>query len=79
MKKLYKENKDDPLRPKNMPENSGKIAWARSIITRIKSPIDKFKTKPEILTRDEDGKGAAKLYVELAKMLTEDYEQNIYK
>jgi len=36
MKKLYKENKDDPLRPKNMPENSGKIAWARSIITRIK-------------------------------------------
>jgi hypothetical protein len=27
-----------------MPENSGKIAWARSIVTRIKTPIDKFKT-----------------------------------
>ena len=78
MKKLYKENADDPLRPKNMPENSGKIAWARSIITRIKTPIDRFKTKAEILYRDEDGKSAAKLYVELAKMLTENYENNIY-
>jgi hypothetical protein len=56
MKKLFKEHCDDPPRPKNMPDTSGKIAWARSIITRIKGPIDKFKTKPEILTRDEDGK-----------------------
>jgi dynein heavy chain len=44
MQEIYQQNHTNPLRPKNMPENSGKIAWARSIVTRIKTPIDKFKT-----------------------------------
>lgn len=57
-----------------MPETSGKIAWARSIIARIKAPIDKFKTKPEILTGNEAGRTAALNYVKLAKELTEEYE-----
>lgn len=50
MDKLFEENKDCPPIPKNMPPNSGAIVWARSIITRVKQPIDKFKTKPAILT-----------------------------
>jgi len=50
MEKMFTENEKNPPIPKNMPLNSGKIAWARSIITRIKTPIDKFKTKQEILT-----------------------------
>jgi len=55
MSKLYETNKLNPPIPKNMPPTSGSICWARSIITRIKSPIDKFKTKPEILTKDALG------------------------
>jgi hypothetical protein len=38
-----------------MPPDSGSIAWARSIITRIKTPIDKFKTRAEILHKYEEG------------------------
>lgn len=74
MDNLFEENKDHPPIPKNMPPNSGSIAWARSIITRVKTPIDKFKTKPTILTNSPTGREVAKMYVELAKKLTEDYE-----
>lgn len=61
-----------------MPPTSGSICWARSIITRIKSPIDKFKTKPEILTKDSLGIQAAKNYVRIAKMLNENHEQTLF-
>ena len=74
MEALFEENKDNPPIPKNMPPNSGSICWARSIITRVKTPIDKFKTKPQHLTKDATGKEIAKSYVELAKKLTEEYE-----
>jgi hypothetical protein len=57
-----------------MPPRSGSIAWARSIITRIKTPIDKFTTKPEILTEFQPGRDAARNYVRIAKELTENYE-----
>jgi dynein heavy chain len=62
-----------------MPPRSGSIAWARSIITRIKTPIDKFTTKPEILTDIPAGIKAAKLYVNVAKELTEVYEFNRFQ
>lgn len=55
MENIFKENQKNPPIPKNMPPNSGSIAWARSIITRIKTPIDKFKSKHEILTKYEEG------------------------
>jgi len=74
MKSLFERNKHDPPIPKNMPPNSGAIAWARSVITRVKTPIDRFKTKSQILTGSATGKEVAKGYVELAKQLTEDYE-----
>lgn len=76
MGKMFTENEKNPPIPKNMPMNSGKIAWARSIITRIKAPVDKFKQKNNIFT-SPTGKKAALRYVELAKILTE-YEKKIY-
>jgi len=63
MDALYNANKEKPPIPKNMPTNSGSIAWARSIITRIKTPIDKFKSKHDILTRYEEGMQSASKYV----------------
>jgi dynein heavy chain len=62
-----------------MPPNSGSIAWARSIITRIKTPIDKFKTKPDILTKYEEGVKSAQDYVRIAKNLTEGHEAELFK
>ena len=70
---FYKYMNNTPI-PKNMPPRSGSIAWSRSIITRIKTPIDKFKTRPEILTEIEAGRLAAKNYVRIAKELNEQYE-----
>lgn len=77
METLYNKGKDDPPIPKNMPPKSGQICWSRSIITRIKTPIDKFKTKLEILKQDS-GIEATKKYVKLAKHLTEEHEQQIF-
>jgi hypothetical protein len=54
-----------------MPPRSGSICWARSIVTRIKTPIDKFISKPEILTQIDAGRAAAKNYVRIAKELNE--------
>jgi len=77
MDKLFRDNEVNPPIPKNMPPKSGSIAWARSIITRIKNPIDKFKTKPEILMTLE-GQSSASEYVRLAKHLTETHEATIF-
>lgn len=74
MTKLFEENQDNPPIPKNMPPNAGAIVWARSIITRVKTPIDKFKVKSKILTDSPTGNKVAKMYVELAKRLNEEYE-----
>lgn len=79
MESLFKDNRAKPPIPKNMPPNSGSIAWARSIITRIKTPIDKFKTKPEILVEQPEGVESAKQYVRIAKMLTEVHEADLFK
>ena len=79
MKKLYEKNEKNPPIPKNMPPNSGSICWSRSIITRIKSPIDKFKiAKPEILNQEPYGKNATTNYVKTAKLLTETYEADMF-
>ena len=49
MENLYLSNKDNPPISKNMPPKAGAIAWARSIMGRIKAPIYKFKTKEGLL------------------------------
>lgn len=79
MEELFEANQRKPPIPKNMPPNSGSIAWARSIITRIKTPIDKFKTKPEILVDNEEGVDSAKQYVRIAKKLTEVHEAELFR
>lgn len=43
MKHLFLKGKEEPPISKNMPPKSGAIAWARSIMGRIKTPIFKFK------------------------------------
>ena len=61
-----------------MPFKAGQIAWARSIMGRIKAPINKFKTKTDQLTT-RTFKEVATKYVSLAKQLDKEYEQTIYK
>lgn len=78
MRELFLKEKDNPPIARNMPENAGKIAWARSITGRIKAPIDKFKTKVKKL-KPEHFMEVAKKYVDLAKMLDKEYEATIYE
>jgi len=52
MQQLYEQNKKNPPISKNMPPKAGAIAWARSIMGRIKSPIYKFKTMEKLLLSD---------------------------
>jgi len=78
MRELFLKEKDNPPIARNMPENAGKIAWARSITGRIKAPIDKFKTKVKKLQPDHFME-VAKKYVDLAKMLDKEYEATIYE
>jgi dynein heavy chain len=66
MKELFLKGKDNPLISKNMPPKAGAIAWARSIMGRIKTPIYKFKTRPDLLV-SETGKIVTRKYIELAK------------
>ena len=47
MEELFDKGKDSPPISKNMPPNAGNIAWARSIMGRIKAPIKKFKNKSD--------------------------------
>ena len=49
MEQLYLKGKDNPPISKNMPPKAGAIAWARSIMGRIKTPIYKFKSKEGLL------------------------------
>ena len=78
MRNLFMAHKDNPPISKNMPEKAGAIAWARTIMGRIKAPIDKFKTKATKLKPDKFMEVATQ-YVKLAKQLDQDYEQDIYK
>jgi hypothetical protein len=47
MEQLFKQGEKNPPISKNMPFKAGQIAWARSIMGRIKAPIKKFKTKTD--------------------------------
>jgi hypothetical protein len=49
MRQLFLKGMANPPISKNMPPKAGAIAWARSIMGRIKSPIYKFKTKQDLL------------------------------
>lgn len=77
MRELFEKNRDNPPISKNMPLQAGKIAWARSIMGRIKAPIEKFKTKASKLNADTFMKVATE-YVRLAKELDQNYEKKIF-
>ena len=78
MDNLFKEGKKDPPISKNMPPKAGQIAWARSIMGRIKGPIKKFKEKSDQLMTPTF-KTVALSYVALAKELDKSYEQDIFE
>jgi dynein heavy chain len=77
MEELFERGKKDPPISKNMPPKAGCIAWARSIMGRIRAPIQKFKSKSDRL-RTETFTGVAYKYVKLAKELDKNYEQNMF-
>jgi len=68
MDQLFQKGRHNPTISKNMPPKSGAIAWARSIMGRIKGPIYKFKTKENLL-QTETGKEVTLKYIQLAKQL----------
>jgi hypothetical protein len=78
MRDLFEKNKAKPPISKNMPEKAGCIAWARSLMGRIKAPIDKFKLKSDKLNPVAFMRVATQ-YVKLAKDLDKEYEQDIYR
>ena len=71
---LFNKGKDNPPISKNMPPNAGAIAWARSIMGRIKTPIYKFKTRQDLLF-STNGRQITKKYIALAKKLDVGYEK----
>lgn len=60
-----------------MPPKAGSIAWARSIMGRIKSPIYKFKTEQGLLA-SAIGKEVTLKYIALAKQLDREHETSIF-
>ena len=78
MENLFNLGRDNPPISKNMPPKAGSIAWARSIMGRIKAPIKKFKTKADQLMT-KTFKEVALNYVTLAKSLDKGYEQIIFE
>ena len=77
MEQLFQRGKESPPISKNMPPKSGAIAWARSIMGRIKRPIYKFKTKDGLLQTDV-GKEVTLKYISLAKQLDVEYEYKMF-
>ena len=77
MDQLFQKGRQNPTISKNMPPKSGSIAWARSIMGRIKRPIYKFKTKEGLLQTDT-GKEVTLKYISLAKQLDQDHENKIF-
>lgn len=79
MQELYEKGKHNPPISKNMPPKAGSIAWARSIMGRIKAPIKKFKSKSDQINKISDTfSKVAHKYVVLAKELDQGYEYDIF-
>jgi len=73
MNALFEKYKDNPPISKNMPPTAGRIEWARSIMGRVKGPIDKFKQK-EGLIYTPLGQEATQMYINLVRKLDQQYE-----
>lgn len=77
LENLFHEGKENPPISKNMPPTAGEIAWAYSIMGRIKAPINKFKAKHDQLA-SKTFKDVALKYVSFAKELNEEYVKTKY-
>lgn len=49
VRRIYQNEKSDPLTPRNLPPIAGRIAWARQLFRRIEVPMKVFKRKSDIL------------------------------
>ena len=47
--KYYNRNKENPLLPREYPENPGKVYWVRSLVNKLKDYIDKFSDEEEMV------------------------------
>lgn len=57
VRKIYQNEKSEPVVSRNLPPIAGRISWARQLYRRIETPMKIFRQKPEIL------KVCSKLYV----------------
>ena len=46
--KYYNKNKDNPLLPREYPENPGKVYWVRALVYRISDYVEKFEKEEDI-------------------------------
>lgn len=49
VRKIYQNEKSEPVVSRNLPPIAGRISWARQLYRRIETPMKIFRQKPEIL------------------------------
>jgi len=70
VQKLYEKNKYEPPIPRNAPPVAGNIMWARQLLRRIESPMQKFAQNKNLMSTKESKK-IVKMYNKVAKALIE--------
>ena len=78
VQKLYLKQKDNPPKPKDTPEVTGRLCWVRQLLRRIQLPIFTLKDEVPDLLESKIGKEIVKKYNRLAMILVE-YEEIYYK
>eukprot|EP01116_Phalansterium_solitarium_P024846 TRINITY_DN921_c0_g1_i7.p1 TRINITY_DN921_c0_g1~~TRINITY_DN921_c0_g1_i7.p1 ORF type:complete len:1316 (+),score=676.84 TRINITY_DN921_c0_g1_i7:209-4156(+) len=76
MRDIFKMQHQHPPCLKNQPPVAGAIWWAHSLFQRIKKPIVRFKTLPDMLN-SELGQLVSKEYVAVGRMIR-DYEAKLF-
>lgn len=56
VQKLYEKNKYEPPVPRNAPPVAGNIMWARQLLRRIESPMQRFAQNKNLLAAKESKK-----------------------
>ncbi|MEW5318622.1 MAG: hypothetical protein WDW38_009830 [Sanguina aurantia] len=70
VQKLYEQNKMEPPTPRNAPPVAGNIMWARQLLRRIETPMQKFASNKALLATKESKK-IVKTYNRVARALIE--------
>lgn len=70
VQKLYEKHKYEPPIPRNAPPVAGNIMWARQLLRRIETPMQRF-AQNKALMATKESKKIIKLYNKVAKALIE--------